>query len=66
MANKYNYNPELPESIYNRSENLKYRLTLHGLMLGHSSIPEDEGNVHYQEYLDWVAEGNTPEEPADE
>jgi len=24
-------------------------------------IPFDEGNTHYQEYLMWVAEGNTAE-----
>jgi hypothetical protein len=27
-------------------------------------IPKDEGNRDYQEYLQWVAQGNTPE-PAD-
>ncbi len=28
-------------------------------------IPFDEDNKDYQEYLEWVAEGNTPE-PVDE
>ena len=28
-------------------------------------IPFAEGNMDYQDYLKWVAEGNTPE-PADE
>ena len=28
-------------------------------------IPMVEGNMSYQAYLEWVAEGNTPE-PADE
>ena len=26
------------------------------------SIPLDPSNTDYQEYLEWVAEGNTPEE----
>tara|TARA_R100000773_G_scaffold21384_1_gene18962 strand:- start:264 stop:434 length:171 start_codon:yes stop_codon:yes gene_type:complete len=25
-------------------------------------IPKSEGNRHYQEYLEWVSKGNTPEE----
>jgi len=25
-------------------------------------IPKDEDNTDYQEYLEWVAEGNAPEE----
>lgn len=26
------------------------------------AIPKDKGNRHYQEYLEWVAEGNTAED----
>ena len=26
-----------------------------------AAIPKDEGNIDYQNYLDWVSEGNTAE-----
>jgi hypothetical protein len=31
-----------------------------------SCVPIDEANPDYQQYLEWVAEGNTPEEWKDE
>lgn len=32
---------------------------------GHKFIPISPSNLDYQEYLEWVAQGNTPE-PSDE
>lgn len=34
-------------------------------LLDNANIPFEPTSIHYQEYLDWLAEGNTPE-PADE
>jgi len=36
-------------------------LTIDGVVY---AVPFDEANRHYQAYLEWVAEGNTPD-PAD-
>ena len=30
-------------------------------LLDNASIPFDPANTDYQEYLEWVADGNTPE-----
>jgi hypothetical protein len=35
------------------------------ILFGAKAIPLDPANTDYQEYLKWVAEGNTPE-PADQ
>ena len=41
------------------NSNIIYRVT------DNAYIPTDPDNTDYQQYLKWVAEGNTPE-PADE
>jgi hypothetical protein len=48
---KYENNVENPNIIYRVADN--------------AYIPTDPANTDYQEYLKWVAAGNTPE-PADE
>ena len=40
------------------NENSSVKITIGGV---ESFIPFDEGNRDYQEYLEWVAEGNTAE-----
>ena len=39
-------------------EDAVIRTTLDGVI---STIPFDEKNIDYQDYLEWVAEGNTAE-----
>jgi len=57
MAKKYKKFPPhlisggVPEGIYRPKDN--------------AAIPNSPDNMDWQEYLKWVAEGNTPE-PADE
>jgi len=43
---------------------MTYKLTAFGFILrvaDEAFIPQDSNNRDYQEYLEWVAEGNTPE-----
>ena len=51
LLNGYNEDGEIYQNVLKKSDEI--------------SIPFDPANRHYQEYLEWVAEGNTPE-PADE
>ena len=44
-----------------------YKLTTNKMVIlttetGTMFIPMDENNIDYQTYLEWLAEGNTPEE----
>ena len=41
------------------NNNTAINATIDGVVL---SVPLDPANTDYQEYLEWVAEGNTPEE----
>jgi hypothetical protein len=51
LLNGYNEAGEIYQNVLKKSEEI--------------SIPFDPYNRHYQKYLEWIAEGNTPE-PADE
>jgi hypothetical protein len=44
------------DPITNQESNIIIRIS------DNLGIPKDTENRHYQEYLEWVAEGNTPEE----
>ena len=51
----------------NLDDTIKGKTTTFGILLidavtkTRKSIPLDEDNADYQEYLEWVAEGNTPD-----
>ena len=46
-------------------DNLTNEISTVQRLADNAFIPFDPANADYQEYLQWVAEGNTPE-PADE
>jgi len=54
MATKYKFYPNIKSVVQKAVQ----RTTDDGTI---SSIPFDEANTDYQEYLAWVAEGNTAE-----
>jgi len=60
MATRYKLNKQIkdPDESMKNSNSIQ-RILDDGTI---SSIPFDEANTDYQEYLEWVSEGNTPEE----
>ena len=47
---------ESVEKMYLNGEFMCYSVIINGVQVG---VPHDEENRHYQEILEWVAEGNT-------
>lgn len=48
--------------MYKLTQPIDNEVTLIIRTTDNACIPLDEANTDYQEYLEWVAEGNTPEE----
>ena len=48
-------------TISYRLQNHPFTGKLDSILLEDKTIPLDPANTDYQEYLEWVAEGNTPE-----